>query len=69
MQVEAEIEGPTHLRLKRPLQAKVGTVVTIEILDASENDDFLSGASALLNRAYGDDEPDYSEEGTPIHAS
>ncbi len=63
------IEDPTHLRLKQPLDAEVGSVVILEIVGDSERDDFLTGSAILLERAYGDDEPDYSDAGTPIQAN
>ncbi|MEX2577844.1 MAG: hypothetical protein WD342_02205 [Verrucomicrobiales bacterium] len=69
MQIQAEIEDPTHLKLRQPLDAEVGSVIVLEIVQASERDEFLSGSAALLERAYGDDEPDYSNAGTPITVS
>jgi len=69
MPIEAEIEDPTHLRLKRPLDAKVGSVIILEIIEPSEPDTFSAGAAALLERAYGEDEPDYSQTGEPIGIS
>ncbi|MEM6911123.1 MAG: hypothetical protein AAF555_06015 [Verrucomicrobiota bacterium] len=66
MRVEAEIEDPTHLKLKQPLKGSVGSVVVLEILESSERDEFLTGSASLLEEVYSDDEPDYSEAGTPI---
>lgn len=66
MQVQAKIEDPTHLTLKQPLDAEVGSVVILEIVEGPERDEFLTGSAALLERAYCDDEPDYSNSGTPI---
>jgi hypothetical protein len=67
MQLKAEIEDSTHLKLKQPLNAKAGTKVLVEIVEDSEREEFMYGAAALLERAYSDDEPDYSQSGTPIH--
>ncbi|HIG29159.1 MAG TPA: hypothetical protein EYQ50_15775 [Verrucomicrobiales bacterium] len=69
MRIQAEIEDPTHLKLKQPLDAEVGSVIVLEILGTSDRDEFLTGSSSLLERAYGDDEPDYSEAGTAIKVS
>ena len=68
MQIKAEVEDSTHLKLTEPLEAEVGSVIMLEIVDPSEREDFLSGSAALLDRAYGDDEPDYSEAGVPLQA-
>ncbi len=70
MRVEAEIEDPTHLKLRLPLDVGVGSTIVFEIVATSGDSDrrgFLAGSSALLERAYGEDEPDYSESGTPIN--
>ncbi|GEM_PF-3268376 len=69
MTIEAEIEDPTHLRLKKAIDAKVGSVIVLEIVEPSEPDVFSVGAAVLLERAYGDDEPDYSKAGEPIRVS
>lgn len=69
MPIQAEIEDATHLKLKEPLDAKVGSVIVLEIIEPPEPDNFGSEATALLERAYGADEPDYSEAGEPIKAS
>ncbi len=66
MQIQAEIEDSTHLKLRQPLDAKVGSVIILEIIEPSERDEFASGSAALLERAYGEGEPDYSEAGEPI---
>ena len=68
MQILAEIEDATHLKLKEPLDAEVGSVVVLEIVGTSERDEFLACSAALLERAYGDDEPDYSDAGTPLNS-
>ena len=69
MPIEAEIEDATHLKLKQPLDAEVVSIVTIEIIKSSERNEFLASSAALLERAYNDDEPDYSESGEPIEVS
>ena len=66
MQIQAKIEDPTHLKLMQPLNAEVGSIIVLEITQASEREEFLSASAALLERAYGDEEPDYSDAGTPI---
>lgn len=66
MQVEAKIEDPTHLKLMQPLDAEVGSMIVLEIAEASERVEFLSASAALLERAYGDEEPDYSNAGTQL---
>ena len=65
MQIVAEIEDSTHLKLAQPLEMVAGTRIVIDIVD-TERDDFMAGASALLERAFGDDEPDYSEAGVAL---
>lgn len=65
MIIEAEITDSTHLRLLQPIEAKAGTRISLEIVD-SEREEFLAAASVELERAYSNDEPDYSEAGTPI---
>jgi hypothetical protein len=49
----------------------VGSKVVLELLTpeaAIERDDFLTASAALLERAYGEDEPDYSEAGESLSA-
>jgi len=69
MQVQAKIKDPTHLELMHPLNAEVGSIIVLEIPQSSEREEFLSTSAALLERAYGDEEPDYSDAGTPIPIS
>ena len=69
MPIEAEIEDSTHLKLKQPLDGEVGSVIVLEIVKPREQDDFLTSSAALLERAYGEDEPDYSTAGEPIEVS
>lgn len=49
----------------------VGSKIVVEVLTpeaAAERDDFLAASSVLLERAYGDDEPDYSTAGEPLES-
>ncbi len=66
MQLHATIEDSTHLRLIRPLDMAVGSLVVLEIVDTTEDEIFLESSAVILDSAYGADEPDYSESGTPI---
>lgn len=67
MRIVAELTDATHLRLELPLSLPPGTrfVVDLNPLDA-ERQEFMRASSALLERAYGDDEPDYSDAGVPV---
>ena len=69
MQVQAKIEDATHLKLMQPLNAEVGSIIVLEIAQTSERTELLSASVAFLERAYGDEEPDYSDAGTPIVSS
>ena len=66
MKFEAMMEDSTHLRLIRPLCAKVGSLVILEIVEMIDHENFLDSSAALLDSAYGADEPDYSIAGTLI---
>jgi hypothetical protein len=66
MQVQATIEDPTHLRLIQPLDMTVGSLVVVEIVETVGNGTFPDSSAALLDSAYGADEPDYSGSGTLI---
>ena len=69
MRIEAEIEDSRHLVLQEPLKLPVGSKVVLEVLSleaAAERGDFLAASAALLERAYGKDEPDYSDAGEPL---
>ena len=69
MKIEAEITDPTHLVLRQPLAIPAGRRVVVEVLEAegnAEREEFLSASAALLERAYGPGEPDYSEAGEPL---
>ena len=69
MMIRAKIEDATHLKLMQPIDAEVGSFIMLEITDVSERHDFLTASAALLERAYGDEEPDYSNAGTIIKLS
>ena len=46
-----------------------GTKVVLEIIETSDpmgHDEFLSASAALLEVRYGDEEPDYPNEGKPL---
>jgi hypothetical protein len=69
MRIEAEISDATHLVLRRPLAMPAGSRVTLELIDAecvTEQEEMLVASAALLERAYGPEEPDYSEAGEPL---
>ncbi|MCB1237133.1 MAG: hypothetical protein KDM91_18850 [Verrucomicrobiae bacterium] len=69
MKVEAEISDSTHLVLRQPLAIPAGRRVLVEIIeDDSDLDrgEYLSASAALLERAFGPDEPDYSEAGEAL---
>ena len=69
MRVEAEISDSTHLVLRRPLAMPVGSRVVLEIVDPqsyTEREEMLFASGSLLERAYGTDEPDYSDQGQPL---
>ena len=65
MTIEAEISDSTHLKLLQPIEGQTGDRLTLKIIDL-EREEFLEASAAELERAYGDDEPDYSEAGVPI---
>ena len=69
MRIEAEIEDATHLVLRQPLALPVGRRVLVEVVEDegdTERGGLLVASSALLERAYGPDEPDYSEVGEAL---
>ena len=69
MRIEAEISDATHLVLREPLAIPAGRRVLVEIIEDErdgEREEFLVASAALLERAYGPDEPDYSEAGEPL---
>ena len=69
MTFEAGLSDATHLVLSQPLSMPAGTKVVLEIIETSDplvHDEFLSASAALLEVGYGDEEPDYSNEGKPL---
>jgi hypothetical protein len=69
MRIEAEIKDATHLELRQPLTLPPGRRVFVEIVEDdldTERTEFLAASAALLERAYGSDEPDYSKAGEPL---
>ncbi|MDA7617761.1 hypothetical protein N8703_00475 [Verrucomicrobia bacterium] len=66
---EAELFDATRLVLSQPLSMPAGTKVVLEIIETSDptvHDEFLSASAALLEVGYGDEEPDYFNEGKPL---
>lgn len=69
MRIEAEIKDATHLVLRQPLALPAGRRVVVEVIENemdAERGEFLAASAALLERAYGSDEPDYSEDGETL---
>ena len=69
MRIEAEIKDATHLELRQPLALPAGSRVLVEVVDDeldTERGELLVASSSLLERAYGPDEPDYSEAGEAL---
>ena len=67
MRVHAEVTDATHLTLCQPMTLPTGTFVVVEIVAAdSDRETFLDASASLLERAYGDDEPDYSQAGDAL---
>ena len=62
--IEAQVMDDTHLRLLRPVQLPRLTRVIIAVIqpDGDEREAWLQASVGQLNRAYGDDEPEYSAE-------
>lgn len=48
------------------MDVKIGSIVVLEIVETIDHDAFLDSSAALLESAYGADEPDYSTSGTRI---
>lgn len=66
MQLTATVEDATHLVLSEPLRLPRGSMVAVDVLESSlvaERADWTAASGALLEAAYGLDEPDYSECG------
>ena len=69
MRIEAEISDSTHLVLKRPLAIPAGSRVVLELIDSegvTERTEMVAASMGLLERAYGPEEPDYSQAGEPL---
>ncbi|HRQ87252.1 MAG TPA: hypothetical protein PLA50_00520 [Bacteroidia bacterium] len=69
MTVEAEVRDATHLVLTQPLSMAPGSRVVLHVFTTEEDEDrvgMLAASAALLDRAYGSDEPDYSDAGEPL---
>ena len=69
MRIEAEISDSTHLVLRRPLAMPAGSLVVLELIDPggdTDREEMVAASVALLARAYGPDEPDYSQAGEPL---
>ena len=66
MQTTARVEDPTHLVLSEPLPMPRGSIVAGDVRESAlvaEHADWIAASGALLEAAYGPDEPDYSECG------
>jgi len=66
MQTTARVEDPTHLVLSEPLPMPRGSIVAVDVRESAlvaEHADWIVASGALLEAAYGPDEPDYSECG------
>lgn len=60
----AEVTDPTHLTLQSPIALPLGSRLIVEVREPSaEHAEFVDASALLLERAYGEDEPDYSEAG------
>lgn len=67
MQFHARIINPTHLELDYASPFPPGTRVVVEFVSSDADlDEFAEASLLLLDRAYGDDEPNYSDTGIPI---
>ncbi|MBC8263701.1 MAG: glycosyl hydrolase family 31 [Anaerolineales bacterium] len=62
--IEAQVIDNTHLRLLQPIQLPRLTRVIIAVmqLDGDEREVWLQTSVGQLNRAYGDNEPEYLPE-------
>jgi len=61
--VEARVLDSTHLELSSPITVNRGRTVLVALTESAEQDaerrQWLEGAAACLEAAYGDSEPDY----------
>ena len=63
MLTSARVEDATHLVLSDPLPLPRGSIVAVDVRESSlvtEHADWIVASGALLEAAYGPDEPDYS---------
>jgi len=62
--LEAQVVDNTHLKLLQPIQLPKRTRVIITVMQPGddEREAWLQASAGQLNRAYGDDEPEYSLE-------
>jgi hypothetical protein len=66
MHLTARVEDATHLVLSEPLPMPRGSIVAVDVRESAlvaEHADWIAASGALLDAAYGPDEPDYSECG------
>ena len=62
--IEAQVMDDTHLRLLQPVQLPRLARVIIAVIQpgSDEREAWLQASAGQLNRAYGDDEPEYPAE-------
>jgi hypothetical protein len=62
--LEAQVVDGTHLRLLQPIQLPKRTHVVIAVMqpDDDERETWLQASRDQLDRAYGEQEPEYSRE-------
>lgn len=66
MHMTAGVEDSTHLVLSEPLPMPRGSIVAVDVHESAlvaERADWVAASGALLEEAYGPNEPDYSECG------
>ena len=69
MRIDAEVRDATHLVLKKPLGTPAGSRVVLDIFEAGhggESEEWAKLSLGMLERAYGLDEPDYSNAGQAL---
>ena len=69
MKIEALVEDSFHLTLLDPVDFPAGRQITVDLNPSAVMDArrvYLESAAVSLERAYGEDEPDYSESGEPL---
>ena len=61
--LKATVVDPTHLKLSRPIPVGTGQVVYVAFFhpeaEQNENSQWQAASRQTLEKAYGDDEPDY----------